>query len=273
MKRLGRTGWALFIGALLAFVALPFYWMLIAALKTGDEQLVGGNPWWVDRPTLSNFTGLLQSALFGHWMLNTVLVTGATLVISLTASILAAYALAYLGVPFSRGIALGLFATYLLPQGVLFLPLVRMLSRLHLTNSPAALVLTYPSLVIPFGTWILWMFFRSLPRDLIDLGRLDGAGVGRSLRSILLPLAVPTLAAVSLFAVAVVFNDLLYTFAFISSPDRMTLIGGVGAASVDIDEPGFIFAAILLGSAPLALSCAFFADTYARGLGTGIIEA
>ncbi len=126
--------------------------------------------------------------------------------------------------------------------------------------------------MIPFGTWILWTLFRTLPRDLVDLGRIEGAGIGQMLAQILLLLAVPAVAAVSLFAVAVVFNDFLYTFAFISRHESMTLMGGIGTTSVDIEDPGFIFAGIMLGTVPVAVFCAFFADTYARGLGTGIIE-
>ena len=117
-------------------------------------------------------------------MLNTAVVTGATLLVSLVSSLLAAYALAYLDVPFSRGIVLALFATYLVPQGVLFVPLVRTLSRLHLTNTLVSLILTYPGLVIPFGTWVLWSLFVSLPPDLVDTARIEGAGVLAVLRRV-----------------------------------------------------------------------------------------
>ena len=261
-----------YLGVLIAFAVMPLYWIVVTSIKGEPNPLASGNPWWPALPTLEHYAGLLRSPLFGAWMLNTAAVTAATLAISLVASLLAAYALAYLDVPFSRGIVLVFFATYLVPQGVLFVPLIRMLSRLHLTNSVLALAITYPGLVIPFGTWVLWSLFNSLPADLIDHARIEGAGVLAILRRVVLPLAWPGLAAVGIFAVAVVFNDFLYAFTFIERVDGTTLMGGIGIANADIGDPGFEFAAITLGMAPFALACAFFADVYARGLGTGIIE-
>ncbi len=261
-----------FLLVLTAFSLVPFWWMLIASLKAGDQQLTSGNPWWFDEVYWGGYRDLFSGSLFRTWMLNTVLVLVATVAISLVASCLAAYALAHLGVPHGRSLVLVLFATYLVPQGVLFLPLVRLLARLHLLNSPAALIVTYPGLVIPFGTWVLWSFFRSLPRDLVDLARLEGAGPVRTLTVVLLPMAAPALAAVGLFAVAVVFNDFLYAFTLIQSQQDTTLMGGVGLLSTDLGETGPTFAAVMLGIVPIALACAFFADRYAAGLGTGIIE-
>jgi multiple sugar transport system permease protein len=269
---LRRLGWGLFLGAMVVFAVLPLYWMLVASLKAGKQQLVSGNPWWPENFTLVHYWGLLSSPNFGRLVLNTAIVTGATMVISLVASTLAAFALAYHRLPRSRGIALSLFASYLLPAGVLFLPIALMLSRLHLTNSLLALIVTYPSLVIPFGTWVLWMFFNRLPSDVLDLARAEGASPLQALRYVVLPLSIPALAAVGLFAVAVVFNDYLYTFTLVSDPSSMTLMADVGSNLVDIDDPGPTFAEIMLGVAPVALLCAFFADTYARGLGAGVVK-
>jgi multiple sugar transport system permease protein len=261
-----------FLVLLLAFSLVPFWWMLVASLKAGDDQLTFGNPWWFDEVYWGGYWDLFAGTLFRTWMLNTVLVLVATLAISLVASCLAAYALAYLGIPHARHLVLVFFATYLVPQGVLFLPLVKLLAHVHLLNSPAALIATYPSLVIPFGTWVLWSFFNSLPRDMVDLARLEGAGPVRILVTLLLPLSAPALAAVGLFAVAVVFNDFLYAFTFIQSQQDTTLMGGVGLLSTDLGETGSTFAAVIVGVAPIAVGCALFADHFARGLATGIIE-
>ncbi len=266
-----RLGWGLFLGAMVVFAVLPLYWMLVASLQAGKEQLVSGNPWWPDNFTLVNYWGLLSSPNFGRLVLNTAVVTGVTIVISLVASTLAAFALAYHRLRRSRGIALSLFTSYLLPPGVLFLPIALMLARLQLTNS-LALIVTYPSLVIPFGTWVLWMFFSRLPSDVLDLARAEGASPLQVLRYVLLPLSMPALAAVGLFAVAVVFNDYLYTFTLVSDPGSTTLMADVGSNLVDINDPGPTFAEIMLGVAPVALLCAFFADTYARGLGAGVVK-
>jgi multiple sugar transport system permease protein len=263
----------LVLAALVAFALAPFAWMLAASLKPGDEQLISGNPWWAARPDWDNYRALLDpGGPFPRWLANTLLVLGATLAISLVSSTLAAFALAYLRVRLASGLALALFATYLLPQGVLFLPLVATLSRLGLLNSPLALIATYPGLVIPFGTWVLWSFFRGLPPDLVDLARVEGAGTAALLGRVLVPLALPALATVLLFGVAIVFNDYLYAFAFVSDARSQTIVGALGSTSTDINDAGTLFAAVLAGVAPLAVACAFFADTYARGLGAGVIE-
>ncbi len=267
-----RLGGAAFLGVVVLFAVLPLYWMLVVSLRSGDAQLVVGNPWWPEGFTLDHYALLLRSPEFGRLLLNTAIVTGATAAISLVASTLAALALAYQRLPHARAVALGLFASYLLPSGILFLPLALMLTTLHLAGSWPALVVTYPSLVVPFGTWVLWTFFRHLPADLLDMARAEGASPLQVLRHVLVPLAGPALAAIALFAVAVVFNDYLYTFTLVSDPASMTLMADVGSNLVDIADPGATFAEILLGLGPVAALCALFADTYARGLGTGVIE-
>ncbi len=261
------------LAPLLVVSVAPIFWMAAAAFKAGDTPIATGNPWWPDRPTLDNFAQLFGDPQFGHWVSNTSLVSGGTLLIGLLASLLAGYALAYLDVPYSRSIVMVFFATYLLPQAVLFIPLLRVISRLHLLNSPAALVLTYPGMVIPFGTWVIWSFLRRLPRDLVDSARADGAGVYATIVDILLPVLWPALATVGVYAVAIVFNDYLYTSTFIQESSGQTIMGALGAlVTADIDNPGRSFAAAMLAATPLALVCAFFADAFARGLSTGIIE-
>lgn len=267
-----RVAWAFFLALMVGFAIMPLYWMLVVSLKTGKQQLVLGNPWWPDSFTLGHYAGLLTSPQFGRLMWNTAVVTITTVAVSIVASLLAAVALAYYRLSHARSVAVSLFASYLLPPGVLFLPIAVMVTALHLNDSSAALIVTYPSLVIPFGTWVLWSFFRHLPSDLLDLARSEGANLIQLLRHVLVPLSGPALAAVALFAVAVVFNDYLYTFTLISNPANMTLMADVGSNLVDIDDPGPTFAEIMLGVAPVALLCAFFADTYAKGLGTGVIE-
>jgi multiple sugar transport system permease protein len=269
---LSAARWILLVAMLVLSIA-PIFWMAVAALEAGGTPLAAGNPWWPERPALDNFAQLFQDPQFGHWALNTVQVIAGALLIGVVASLLAGYALAYLDVPYSRSIVLVFFATYLLPQAVLFIPLLRVLNRLHLLNSPAALIVTYPSMVIPFGTWVVWSFLRRLPRDLIDSARSDGAGVYATIVHIMLPVLWPALATTALFAVAVVFNDYLYASTFIQESSSQTIMGALGALiTADIDNPGKSFAAAMLSTVPLALICAFFADAFARGLSSGIIE-
>jgi multiple sugar transport system permease protein len=258
---------------MLVFSLAPIYWMLVVSLKGGKSQLISGNPWWPGAQfTLGNYAQVLGNPDFGRLILNTAVVTLATIAISVAASVLAALGLAYYRLRFSNALALALFAGYLLPQGVLFIPLAVMLSRFHLYGSMVALIIVYPTLVIPFGTWVLWTYFHRLPRDLFDHARAEGAGALRVLRDVLLPLSWPAVAAVALFGAAVVFNDYLYAFTLVSNHQNMTLMADVGSNLLDIDDPGPTFAEILLGLGPAAFTCALFADVYGKGLGAGIIE-
>ena len=262
-----------FLGAMLVFSLAPLYWMLVVSLKGGKSQLISGNPWWPGgQLTLNNYAQVIGDPDFGRLLLNTALVTLATIVISLGASVFAALGLAYYRTRFSNAIALTLFSAYLLPQGILFIPLAVMLSRLHLYGGLATLIIVYPTLVIPFGTWVLWTYFHRLPADLFDYARSEGAGVLRVLRDVILPLSWPAVAAVALFGVAVVFNDYLYTFTLVSGHHNMTLMADVGSNLLDIDDPGPTFAEILLGLGPVAFVCALFADVFGTGLGAGVIE-
>jgi ABC-type glycerol-3-phosphate transport system permease component len=269
-RRLAVSG---FLGIMLAFSLAPLYWMLVVSLKGGKTQLISGNPWWPGAQfTLDNYAQVLRDPDFGRLLYNTALVTLATITIGLAASVLAALSLAYYRLRFSNALALALFATYLLPQGVLFIPLAVMLSRLHLYGGRAALIIVYPTLVIPFGTWVLWTYFHRLPADLFDHARAEGAGALRVLWDVVLPLSWPAIAAVALFGVAVVFNDYLYTFTLVSGHENMTLIADVGSNLLDIGDPGPTFAEILLGLGPVAFICALFADVFGKGLGAGVIE-
>jgi ABC-type glycerol-3-phosphate transport system permease component len=258
---------------MLAFSLAPLYWMLVVSLKGGKSQLISGNPWWPGAEfTAHNYAKVLGDPDFGRLIINTALVTLATIAVSLAASVLAALGLAYYRLRFSNAIALSMFAGYLVPQGVLFVPLAMMLSRLHLFGGKAALIIVYPTLVIPFGIWVLWTSFRRLPAELFDQARVEGAGALRVLWDMVLPLSWPAVAAVCLFGAAVVFNDYLYAFTLVSEHQNMTLMADVGSNLLDIDDPGPTFAEILLGLGPAAFTCALFADLFGSGLGAGVVE-
>jgi len=262
-----------FLGGMLVFSLAPIYWMLVVSLKGGKTQLMSGNPWWPGGQfTMGNYAQVLADPDFGRLILNTAVVTVATIIISLATSVLAALGLAYYRTRSSNAIALVLFAAYLLPQGVLFIPLAVMLSRLHLYGGMVALIIVYPTLVIPFAAWVFWTYFRRLPAELVDSAQVEGAGPLRVLRDVLLPLAWPAVAAVILFGAAVVFNDYLYTFTLVSDHKNMTLMADVGSDLLDIDDPGPTFAEIMLGLLPVAFICALFADVFGKGLGAGVIE-
>jgi multiple sugar transport system permease protein len=260
-----RAG-GLVVAVLLA--AAPFYWMLLVSLSAGDDQITLGNPWVLhSAPYLGNYSDLLRSSQFGRWMLNTALVLGGTVVISIAASVAAAHALTGVRLRRARGVLTALLATYVLPQTVLALPLLVMVSQLGLADNTLALVLVYPSLVIPFGTWAFWRALsQDEVRDLVDHARLEGARGARMALAVVLPIALPAAAAVAIFAVAIVFNDYLYLFTLVTGDQATTVMGGVESTNVDVENPGFAFGAMLLGAGPIALVCAWFAERYAGGL-------
>jgi ABC-type glycerol-3-phosphate transport system permease component len=255
------------LGLALLLALTPFYWMVIVSLSEGAEQITLGNPWVLHAaPYFGNYLDLFSSPKFGRWMLNTVFVTGGTVVIGVAASLAAGYALATLQPSRAHGILIVLMATYVVPQTVLALPLLVEMSSLHLADNPVALLLAYPGLVIPFGTWVFWNLFSADDmRELLEQARLEGArGLGY-LTDLLLPVALPAIAAVAIFAVAIVFSDYLYLFMLITSDQATTVMGGVESTNVDVEDPGFAFAAMLLGAGPAALVCAWFAERYAGG--------
>lgn len=264
MTKAFRVG-GLALAVLLALA--PFYWMVIVSLSQGAEQITLGNPWVLNAaPYFGNYLDLIRSPQFGRWILNTAVVTAGTVVIGVAASLAAGYALATLRPRRARGILIGLMATYVIPQTVLALPLLVELSALHLADNPVALLIAYPGLVIPFGTWVFWNLFSADDiRELFEQARLEGARPLGYLAELLVPVSLPAIAAVAIFAVAIVFNDYLYLFTLITSDSSTTVMGGVETTNVDVENPGFDFAAMLLGAGPAALVCAWFAERYAGG--------
>lgn len=262
------------IGAALVLSLAPFYWMLVVSLSSGVEQITLGNPWVLhDRPFLGNYSLLLTSPKFGRWMLNTLLVTGGTVALSLGASLAAGYALATLRPVRARGIVAVLLATYVLPQTVLALPLLTEMSSLGIADSPLALLLAYPGLVVPFGTWAFWSLFSGeVVSELVENARLEGGRGVSLLMGVLLPLARPVLIAVAIFGVAIVFNDYLYLFTLVTGDRSTTVMGGVETQNVDVEDPGFAFAAMLLGAGPIAFLCAWYAERYLGSRGPAVID-
>lgn len=270
----GRVTRAIGLGLAIVLALLPFYWMLLISLTQTDAMVAYANPWLpAAGSSLANFADLLTSAQFARWMMNTLVVTAGSVAIALAASLAAAAAIARMRARPGRALLAVLLATYVFPQTVLALPLLVMMSRLHLANTLAALVLAYPGLIIPFGTWALWtLLSREGVRELLEQAQLEGARGLALVRRVVLPVVLPSLVAVAIFGVAIVFNDYLYLFALITGDQATTVMGGVETTTVDVENPGFDFAAMLLGAGPPALLCAWFAERYAGGLAPTSIE-
>ena len=257
------------------FVLLfPFYWMGITAFKPNAELLSrSGNPFWVIAPTLDHFKHLLFETAYPDWIWNTILISTVSTFFSLFASVLAAYAIERLRFSGSRQVGLGIFLAYLVPPSILFIPLAYIVFQLGLFDTRWALMLTYPTFLIPFSTWLLMGYFRSIPYELEECALIDGASRLQILTRIVLPLAVPGLISAGIFAFTLSWNEFIYALTFISSSENKTVPVGVITELVegDVYHWGALMAGALLGSVPVAIMYSFFVEYYVAGM-TGAVK-
>ncbi len=262
--------------AVFVFVLLfPFYWMAITAVKP-DAQLTDYNnysPFWVVGPTLEHMRYLLFETSYPGWMLNTVIVSVASTVIALFASVLAAYAIERLRFKGARVTGLLIFLAYLVPPSILFIPLAYIVFQVGIFDSRLALILTYPTFLIPFCTWLLMGYFRSIPYELEESALVDGASRWQILTKVVLPLAVPGLISAGIFAFTLSWNEFIYALTFISSSENKTVPVGVLTELVrgDIYEWGALMSGALLGSLPVVILYSFFVDYYVSSM-TGAVK-
>jgi multiple sugar transport system permease protein len=261
--------------AIFLFVLLfPFYWMVITSVKPDSELLSrDGNPFWVIEPTLAHFKKLLFDTSYPEWLWNTVLVSVVATVFSLFASVLAAYAIERLRFQGAKQVGLSIFLAYLVPPSILFIPLSAIVFQLGLFDTRWALILTYPTFLIPFCTWLLMGYFRSIPFELEECALIDGATRWQILVKIVLPLAVPGLISAGIFAFTLSWNEFIYALTFISSSEMKTVPVGVVTELVegDVYHWGPLMAGALLGSLPVAFVYSFFVEHYVSGL-TGSVK-
>jgi multiple sugar transport system permease protein len=261
--------------AIFVFVLLfPFYWMVITSFKPNKELLSReGNPFWVIEPTLAHFKKLLFDTAYPEWLWNTVLVSVVATFVSLACSVLAAYAIERLRFKGSRQVGLGIFLAYLVPPSILFIPLAAIVFKLGLFDTRWALILTYPTFLIPFCTWLLMGYFRSIPFELEECALIDGATRFEILWKIILPLAVPGLISAGIFAFTLSWNEFIYALTFVSSSEVKTVPVGVVTELVegDVYHWGSLMAGALLGSLPVAVMYSFFVDHYVSGM-TGAVK-
>jgi multiple sugar transport system permease protein len=253
----------------------PFYWMLITSIKTDRELIdLNGLPFWVFQPTLEHYRVLFAETGFLRWALNTLTISVVATAISLVCSILAGYALARLRFRGAGAIAGAIFVTYLVPQTLLFLPLLEVVRQLGLSNTLWSMILTYPTILIPFSTWLLMGYFRSIPRELEESALIDGASRFRAMTQIVLPLALPGILSAAIFAFTLSWNEFIYALVFTNSTDIKTIPVGVVTELVkgDVYFWGSLMAGALLGSVPVALIYSFFVEHYVGGLTAGAVK-
>jgi multiple sugar transport system permease protein len=247
---------------------------VITSVKPNNELLSrDGNPFWVIQPTLDHFHKLLFKTAYPEWLWNTVFISVISTVVSLVCAVLAAYAIERLRFKGSRQVGLGIFLAYLVPPSILFIPLSTIVFKLGLFDTRWALILTYPTFLIPFCTWLLMGYFRSIPFELEECALIDGATRFEILWKIILPLSVPGLISAGIFAFTLSWNEFIYALTFISSSEVKTVPVGVVTELVegDVYHWGSLMAGALFGSLPVAVLYSFFVDHYVSGM-TGAVK-
>ncbi|CAM5199293.1 Multiple sugar transport system permease protein OS=Bosea thiooxidans OX=53254 GN=ARD30_03820 PE=3 SV=1 [Bosea thiooxidans] len=262
--------------SIFVFILLfPFYWMAITAIKPNAELLdyKNNNPFWVKSPTLENINKLLFHTDYPQWLWTTMMVAVVATALSLFASVLAAYAIQRLKFRGSQYVGLAIYLAYLVPPSILFIPMATLIFQLGLFNSPMSLILTYPTFLIPFCTWLLIGYFKSIPYELEECAMIDGATRLQTLWKITLPLAMPGLISAGIFAFTLSWNEFIYALAFIQSAEKKTVPVAVLTQLVegDVYHWGSLMAGALLGSIPVAILYSFFVDYYVASL-TGAVK-
>jgi multiple sugar transport system permease protein len=262
------------LGIFVFVLLFPFYWMAITSFKPDGELLSrDGNPFLVIAPTLAHFKKLIFDTAYPEWLWNTIIVSVVSTFVSLAASVLAAYAIERLRFKGARHVGLSIFLAYLVPPSILFIPLAAIVFQLGLFDTRWALILTYPTFLIPFCTWLLMGYFRSIPYELEECALIDGATRFEILWKIILPLSVPGLISAGIFAFTLSWNEFIYALTFISSSEVKTVPVGVITELVDGDvyHWGALMAGALLGSLPVAVIYSFFVEYYVSGM-TGAVK-
>ena len=257
------------------FVMLfPFAWMLITSIKP-DAELYNPriSPFIVREPTLEHWESLFGTTLFIRWAINTLWVAIASTAVSLFAGVLAGYALSRLVFRGSTMFGIMIFVTYLVPPTLLFIPLTGVVTWMGLQDTTWSLIFTYPTFLVPFCTWLLMGYFQTIPKELEECARIDGATRLQAMSRIVIPLAVPGILSAGIFAFTLSWNEFLYALVFIHSPENKTIPVGVTSELIkgDVFFWGALMAGALFGSVPVAVVYSFFVEHYVSGM-TGAVK-
>jgi multiple sugar transport system permease protein len=260
--------------AFLFGLLFPFYWMFITAFKSDTELYnLKLNPFTIHQPTLHNVYVLFKETLFTQWMINTFFVAILATLISLAASLMAAYAIQRLRFRTSGTIGISIFFSYLVPPTIIFIPLATIIFELKIWDSLWSLVLVYPTFLIPFCTWLLMGYFKSIPKEMEECAMIDGASRFRVFWQIVVPLALPGILSSAIFAFTLSWNEFLYALTFISTTTQKTVPVGLITELVrgDVYHWGPLMTGALLASVPVALVYSFFVEHYVAGM-TGALK-
>ena len=267
----------LYLPLSIIFVVLifPFYWMTMTAIKPKNQllDLDTHNPFWTLSPTLEHIEELLFKTDYPLWLWNTMFIAVAATVLSIIASVLAAYAITRLRYRGAQWVGGAIFLAYLVPPSILFIPLSTVVFQYGLFDTPFALILTYPTILIPFSTWLLMGYFKTIPYELEECALIDGATRWQILTRIILPLAVPGLISAGIFCLTLCWNEFIYALTFINTTDKKTVPVAILSAFTDGDQYrwGSLMAGALVGSLPLVILYAFFVEHYVSAM-TGAVK-
>ncbi len=276
-SRLVMRGLTIYVPVLLMLVLIlfPFYWMLVTSFKANAELTnIQINPFYPHMPTLDHYKKLLTQTAYGRWFWNTTYVAVLSTAISMVISILAGYALARLRFRGSSLFSGSIFIVYLVPTTLLFIPMAQVIAKFDLINNPLALIIVYPTFLVPFCTWLLIGYFQTIPRELDECAMVDGATRFQALIKVVLPAAIPGIITAGIFAFTLSWNEFIYALVLVSTDDSRTLAVGVLTKLVrgDLLPWGPLMAAALLGSIPVAILYSFFVEQYVSGLTAGAVK-
>ncbi len=263
------------LAAFLFFALFPFYWMAISSFKTNAELYnLRANRLTIKNPTLEQYRELFKKTEILRWLFNSFFVSFITALISMAFGILAGYAIARLKFPGVNGFGLATFITYLVPTTLLFIPLAKVIQTLGLSNSIWSLIITYPTFLIPFCTWMLIAYFKSIPRSIEECAMIDGCTRFRALFQIVLPMAIPGIIFSGMFSFTLSWNEFVYALTFLSSTSSKTISVAVPTTLIRGDAYfwGELMAASLVGSVPVALFYSFFMDYFITGMTAGALK-
>lgn len=263
------------LGFALLFLLGPFYWMAVTALKPDSELYdKASNPFYAAAPTLDHFVHLLTRTDFLAWTGNTMLVATVATAVALGMGVPAGYALARLRFRGAEFLGTAIFVTYLVPTSLLFIPMIEVVSMLGLDDSAWGLAAIYPTFLVPFVTWLMAGYFRTIPPDLEECGRIDGLTRLGAMWRIAIPLAKPGILSAGIFAFTLSWNEFIYALTLVTSNSERTIPVGVlvQLSRGDTYFWGPLMAGALLGSVPVAIVYSFFVDQYASGLTAGAVK-
>jgi multiple sugar transport system permease protein len=264
----------LVVGPFAIVLAFPFYWMLMTSLRSDNDLYDIANvpfKFNADSPTLANYRFLFEETDYRQWLENTVLVGVVVVGITLVLAVPAGYALARLSGGWGQSVGVGIFLTYLVPPTLLFLPLSRVVADLDLTDRLLSLIIVYPSFTVPFSTWLLMGFFKTIPPELEDAALVDGASRLGALARVVFPLSVPGILTVVIFSFSLVFNEFIYALTFINDSETRTVSSAVPTELIrgDVFYWGALMAATLIPAVPLALLYNAFLNRFIAGFTGG----